>query len=165
MAYMTVPRDLTKVKHKVMLGLTKRQLLCFGCGALIGVPLFFLLREPLGVSAAIIVMIITMVPAMLFALYEKNGLPFETHLRNMLNVMFLRPKVRPYRTENLYDAIIRQQELRQEVKRIVQAPLEKETKNPAKKADAAAKAGHSGGDIPRTGGAKKRAVRTANNSV
>ena len=33
MAYVTVPKDLTKVKSKVVFGLTKRQLICFG-GAL-----------------------------------------------------------------------------------------------------------------------------------
>ena len=41
MAYVPVPKDLTKVKTKVAFNLTKRQLVCFGCGALIGVPLFF----------------------------------------------------------------------------------------------------------------------------
>ena len=42
MAYVPVPKDLTKVKTKVAFNLTKRQLVCFGGGALIGVPLFFL---------------------------------------------------------------------------------------------------------------------------
>ena len=46
MAYVPVPKDLTKVKTKVAFNLTKRQLVCFGGGALIGVPLFFLLRGP-----------------------------------------------------------------------------------------------------------------------
>lgn len=40
MAYVPVPKDLTTVKSKVFLNLTKRQLICFGGGALIGVPLF-----------------------------------------------------------------------------------------------------------------------------
>ena len=44
MAYVNVPKDLTKVKTKVLFNLTKRQLICFGSGALIGVPLFFLLK-------------------------------------------------------------------------------------------------------------------------
>ena len=30
MAYVTVPKDLTHVKSKVLFGLTKRQLVCFG---------------------------------------------------------------------------------------------------------------------------------------
>ena len=39
MAYVPVPKDLSKVKTKVAFNLTKRQLVCFGSGALIGVPL------------------------------------------------------------------------------------------------------------------------------
>ena len=52
MAYVPVPKDLTKVKTKVMFNLTKRQLICFTGGALIGVPLFLLLRKPTGNSVA-----------------------------------------------------------------------------------------------------------------
>lgn len=52
MAYVPVPKDLTKVKTKVMFNLTKRQLVCFGSGALLGVPLFFLLKGPVGTSTA-----------------------------------------------------------------------------------------------------------------
>lgn len=35
MAYVTVPKDLSKIKAKVLFGLTKRQLVCFtpACGA------------------------------------------------------------------------------------------------------------------------------------
>ena len=36
MAYVSVPKDLTKVKTKVAFNLTKRQLICFGSGAAIG---------------------------------------------------------------------------------------------------------------------------------
>ena len=73
MAYVNVPKDLTKVKTKVLFNLTKRQLICFGSGALIGVPLFFLLKGSIGTSPAAMVMMVVMIPAMLFAMYEKNG--------------------------------------------------------------------------------------------
>ena len=52
MAYVPVPKDLTKVKTKVVFNLTKRQLVCFGGGALLGVPLFFLLRGSAGNSGS-----------------------------------------------------------------------------------------------------------------
>ena len=45
MAYVTVPKDLTKVKSKVMFNLTKRQLVCFGAAVAIGLPLFFLIKN------------------------------------------------------------------------------------------------------------------------
>ena len=56
MAYVPVPKDLNAVKTKVLLNLTKRQLICFGAGAALGVPLFFLLKAHTGVSAAAICM-------------------------------------------------------------------------------------------------------------
>ena len=119
MPYVTVPKDLTKVKSKVLAGLTKRQLLCFGSGALIGVPLFFLLKKSLSVSAASLVMMLVMVPAFLLAVYEPGGQPLEVLLRNMIRVCFLRPKVRPYKTRNLYAVLERQAQLYEEVYRIV----------------------------------------------
>ena len=60
LAYVTVPKDLTKVKSKVMFGLTKRQLVCFGAAVLIGVPLFFLLQRTAGSSTATFCMIVVM---------------------------------------------------------------------------------------------------------
>ena len=62
-AYISVPRDLTKVKSKVAFNLTKRQLVCFGTAALIGVPLFFVLRDSGGNTAATLGMMAVMLPA------------------------------------------------------------------------------------------------------
>lgn len=64
MAYVPVPKDLTAVKSKVFLNLTKRQLICFGGGALIGVPLFFLLKQHISTSAAALCMIFVMLPCL-----------------------------------------------------------------------------------------------------
>lgn len=52
MAYVTVPKDLTKIKSKVMFNLTKRQLICFSAAVAIGLPLFFLVKGSVGTSAA-----------------------------------------------------------------------------------------------------------------
>ena len=77
MAYVSVPKDLTKVKTKVAFNLTKRQLICFGSGALIGVPLFFFLRGSLGTSTAALVMVLTRLPFFFLAMYERNGQPLR----------------------------------------------------------------------------------------
>ena len=77
MAYVTIPKDLTKVKYKVMFGLTKRQLICFGAVALIGVPLFFLLKSSISSSAVTLCMILVMLPFFLLAMYERHGQPLE----------------------------------------------------------------------------------------
>ena len=52
MTYVTVPKDLTKIKSKMLFGLTKRQLVCFGSAALVGVPLFFLSKGSMGTTSA-----------------------------------------------------------------------------------------------------------------
>ena len=117
--YVPVPKDLTAVKSKVFLNLTKRQLICFGGGALIGVPLFFLLKQHISTSAAALCMIFVMLPCFLLAMYEKQGLPLEKILRNMIRVYFIRPKHRPYETNNFYSALARQEKLDKEVQRIV----------------------------------------------
>lgn len=135
MAYVSVPKDLTKVKSKVMFNLTKRQLICFGGGALIGAPLFFLLRKPLGTSPAVMCMMIVLLPAMLFAMYERNGQPLEVVLRQIIRNGFTRPKNRPYQTDNFYSALIREENLKKEVKRIVQTPKAKQSASPHKKTD------------------------------
>ena len=119
MAYVPVPKDLTKVKTKVAFNLTKRQLICFGGGALIGVPLFFLLRVPMGNSTAAMCMMMVMLPFFLLGVYEKNGQPMEKIVRNILRVCFFRPKQRPYKTNNFYAALERQDRLDKEVYRIV----------------------------------------------
>ena len=119
MAYVPVPKDLTKVKTKVAFNLTKRQLVCFGGGALIGVPLFFLLKEPVGTSTATMCMVLVMLPCFLLAMYEKNGQPLEKIIGNMLKVSVIRSKERPYRTNNFYAALERQEKLDQEVYHIV----------------------------------------------
>ena len=119
MAYVPVPKDLSTVKTKVMFTLTKRQLICFGSGAAVGVPLFFLCKSFMNTSVAAIIMIIVMLPFMLMAMYEKNGQPLEKIVWNIVQVCFLRPKQRPYQTNNFYSVLERQEKLDKEVYRIV----------------------------------------------
>ena len=102
MAYVPVPKDLSKVKTKVAFNLTKRQIVCFAAALLIGLPLFFLLKGSAGTNLAAMAMIVVMLPCFLLAMYEKHGQPLEVVVRNVIQTKFTRPKERPYRTENLY---------------------------------------------------------------
>ena len=111
MAYVPVPKDLSTVKTKVMFNLTKRQLICFGSGAAVAVPLFFLCKTFMSTTVAAILMILTLLPFMLMAMYEKNGQPLEKIVRNIVQVCFLRPKQRPYKTNNFYSVLERQENL------------------------------------------------------
>ncbi|MBQ1437020.1 MAG: PrgI family protein [Ruminococcus sp.] len=101
MPYVPVPKDLTKVKTKVAFNLTKRQIICFSLGGVIGLPVYFLSRNVIGNTAAVLIMIVLMLPFFFFAMYEKDGLPAEKLLFNRLRFM-LWPKERPYKTNNLY---------------------------------------------------------------
>ena len=103
MAYVSVPKDLTKVKNKVAFNLTRRQIICFGAAAAVGIPFYLLARGTIGDSAAVMGMVILMVPAFLFAMYERDGMPLEKVLMNIYTVKCRRPGIRPYVTENLYE--------------------------------------------------------------
>lgn len=118
-SYISVPRDLTKVKSKVMFNLTKRQLICFGLAALIGVPSFFLLKTVVKVNTAVMGMMVIMMPFFFLAMYEKNGQPLEVILNHMIQAVFKRPKIRPYMTDNYYAALLRQAKAEKEVENIV----------------------------------------------
>ena len=105
MPYVPVPRDLTKVKTKVALGLTKRQLICFGTAVAIGVPTFFFTRGAIGNSPAVLLMIGVMLPAFFIAMYERDGQPAEKLLRNMVRSRWFFPPTRPYQTQNFYKEV------------------------------------------------------------
>lgn len=125
-AYVRIHKDLAQVKSKVFLNLTARQLICFGSGILVGLPLFFVLNKLLPSSAAAVIMICVMLPFFLFGLYEKNGQPLEKVLHYYIQSRFIRPKKRPYRTDNAYTALVRQAKLEKEVNRIVQGQRKQE---------------------------------------
>ena len=127
-SYISVPRDLTKVKNKVMFNLTKRQLICFSLGALVGVPSFFLLKLIGSTSMAAMGMMVLMMPFFFLAMYEKHGQPLEVFLGHFIRANFIRPKVRPYKTDNYYSALIRQAQAEKEVDRIVKISEEREKK-------------------------------------
>ena len=102
MPYVNVPNDLSKIKTKMAFNLTKRQLVCFGSAGAVGIPAYLLTRGTFGNTGAMFLMLGIMLPAFLLAMYEKDGLPFEKVVRNVLRARFLRPGVRPYQTENIY---------------------------------------------------------------
>ena len=114
MAYVSVPKDLTKVKNKVAFNLTKRQLICIGIGAAVGIPFFFLTRDVLGMTNAMTIMVFLMLPAFMFAMYEKDGMHLEDILMHVLNVKFFRPSVRTYKTENYYETDLETSESKNE---------------------------------------------------
>lgn len=131
MPFVPVPKDLTKVKTKVAFNLTKRQLVTFGLGGLVGIPAYLFTRSSIGNESAALLMIGLMLPFFAFGIYEKDGQPLEKVLKNFINVTFLRPPGRPYRTDNGYAALMRQADFDKEAEQIENKTAGKAGKKPA----------------------------------
>lgn len=125
MAYVPVPKDLSKVKNKVFLNLTSRQIICFVLAGIIGFPFYFLTKGIIGTDVAASIMVLLMLPFFFFALYEKDGLPLERMILNYVRTKYRNSKVRPYKTENMYQYLVDEGK-REGVNRI-------ETKNQSRK--------------------------------
>ena len=127
MAYVPVPKDLTKVKSKFLFGLTKRQVICFGLGAVCGLPVFFLTKGAIGTTFASMLMIVIMLPFFLFAMYEQHGQPLEVILKHIIESRFKRPRIRIYEADNFYGAIDRDVRLKKEVNLILHGKEKEKT--------------------------------------
>lgn len=103
MAFVNVPKDLTKVKSKLIFNLTKRQLICFSIAAAIGIPFYLLTRSSIGTTLAAAGMVMLMMPAFLFAMYERDGLPLEKIIGNIIRTKYKRGTVRRYEMTNRYE--------------------------------------------------------------
>ncbi len=119
MAYVTVPKDLMAVKSKIMFNLTKRQLICFSLGGLTGLGVYMGIKGEIESSQAVSMMILTMFPFFLFAMYEKHGQPLEVILKQVYLVKFATAKVRPYKSQNFYACLETQHNMNKEVHDIV----------------------------------------------
>ena len=64
-------------------------------------------------------MMLVMLPFFMLAMYEKHGQPLEKIIGNILKVAVIRPKQRPYRTNDFYAVLERQANLDKEVYDIV----------------------------------------------
>lgn len=94
MAYVQIPKDLSNVKTKVALNLTKRQLIGFAVAGLIGIPTYLKTRNALGNDLAIFLMMILTIPIFFVVFYEKDGLPCEKYLKYVYLHEKYQPKVR-----------------------------------------------------------------------
>jgi len=103
MAFVSVPKDLNKVKTKVALNLTKRQLISFSIAAVIGLPVYWYSRKAVGNDMAVFLMIASIMPFFFLAIFEKDGIVFEKYLCHIIRQKFIYPKIRLYKTQNFYD--------------------------------------------------------------
>ena len=109
--YVEIPKDFDEIKRKVALGLTKRQLICFGIAAGIGGITFFLTYPKLGITGAAYCLFITAAPAIIFGIWKPNDLWLEEHLKLMYEY-YKGGKIKTYQTENIFDKIEKAMEYR-----------------------------------------------------
>lgn len=111
-----VPKNLSGIKTKVAMNLTKRQLICFGGAGAVGVPFYLFTKGVIGTQASALIMVAIMLPFFFLAMYEKDGFPAEKLLYFMIRQKFLTPGIRPYRSENLYRKLEEKEQMEREVR-------------------------------------------------
>ncbi len=111
-----VPKDLSSIKTKVAMNLTKRQLICFGSAGVVGIPFYLVTKGVLGTQVSALIMVALMLPFFFLAMYEKDGFPAEKILYFMLRQKILTPGIRPYKSENLYKQLEEREKLKKEVR-------------------------------------------------
>ena len=111
-----VPKNLSGIKTKVAMNLTKRQLICFGGAGAVGVPFYLFTKGVIGTQASALIMVAIMLPFFFLAMYEKDGFPAEKILYFMIRQKFLTPGIRPYRSENLYRKLEEKEQMEREVR-------------------------------------------------
>lgn len=123
-----VPKDLSGIKTKVAMNLTKRQIICFGSAAALGVPFYMLTKGVLGTEVAALLMVAVMLPFFFLAMYEKDGFPAEKILYFMLRQKVLTPGIRPYKSENIHKQLEEREKIKKEVRYLEQKATGRATK-------------------------------------
>lgn len=106
MFYIPIQKDFSNVRKKVAFGLSKRQLICFGLGAVVGIATYLFLKSKVSMDIAGVVMILMMLPFFVFGQYEKDGMPLEFIVKNIVREKYLRPQIRVVKTEPLVVGIM-----------------------------------------------------------
>lgn len=96
-AFVSIPKDLEKIKNKLVFGLTKRQLLGLAPAFFLGLPIFFAVNSVLPQEVAMIALLVVSAPPLFLAIYERDGMPAEEWLKNYLKYTFLSTAKRRYK--------------------------------------------------------------------
>lgn len=115
--YVEVPKDFDEIKQKIVFGLTKRQLVCFGIAGVMGGLTFWATLDKLGMTGASYCLCFAAAPAALFGVYYHNGLYLEQKLKLIFNFKNSR-NIKTYQSENFYEKVEKAIEYRR-LKRLV----------------------------------------------
>jgi len=107
MAFVPVPKDLSKVKTKVALNLTRRQLISFSLGGLVGFVIYSNTKKLVPSDIALLIMMAGVLPFFFLGVYEKDGLTFEKLIKYYYESKIRNPEVRIYKNENSYVDLVK----------------------------------------------------------
>ncbi|MCR4929113.1 MAG: PrgI family protein [Lachnospiraceae bacterium] len=113
-----IPGDLSKVKQKVALNLTARQLVCFGIGFAAAIPVFFVVKKPLGMEMGAFTCMLVCIPFFILGMYEKNGLSAEKIFFFAFRQKYLRVAKRPKVVITKQEEIERMESVRKEIEEL-----------------------------------------------
>ncbi len=125
----SVPKDLSKIKTKLALNLTKRQFICFGAGIAAAVPVFFLTKTVFGVEGGALLCMFSASPFFLLGMYEKNGVPAEKLLFYSIRHDYIRPQERPKDTLSRFEKEERKEKVRKEIEALENKAAKKRKRN------------------------------------
>lgn len=107
MLYVSIPKDLNKIKTKVAFNLTRRQLIGFSLAGIMSVPPYLLTKNFLGNDISMILLIVLAFPSLFVTFYEKDGLMAEEYIKAIYLHQFYQPKKRIKESE--YKKLIKEE--------------------------------------------------------
>ena len=108
-------KDPTKVRPKFIGSFTKRQVVCYGLAAVIGIPFYLATKDAIGKETAALFMVALMFPFIIASMYEKDGLPAEKYFLGFFRWKFIRPVKRSYKKENRFELEAKRKKLKEEL--------------------------------------------------
>ncbi len=122
MAYVNMTKDFSEVRKTIPgINLTKRQIIAFAVGILIGLPVFLVMRFLLHmeITASVMGLGIAAAPVVFCIMYKNNGMGMEKYFMFYYETHFVRNTDRPYCTNNMYVLTEQEEKFQKEVERIV----------------------------------------------
>lgn len=97
-----IPKEIRDFKSKVIFNLTARQVISVVIALVINVPLYIFSKGLFGEDIAGWLIIIISAPIFLIGFVKKDGMNYEKYFLIMLRFNFLTPRIRKYKTENIF---------------------------------------------------------------
>lgn len=92
----SIPTDLKKIQSKLFFGLTKRQLIGFGLGLLVGITVFIIFKN-ISLDIAMYSLFFLTAPILFATIYQKDNMYIEQWIKLMIEQKYLNPNKRYYK--------------------------------------------------------------------